>query len=193
MNVLEKALKSKLPKQDIDLIKRYYAILRPHLHLAVVSVVMMGVISLISLGLPYLSKIVFDDGIMEKNMNYLFLAAGVGFGAMLLRFFAGLGQSRSMYTYSSNTDVAVKETFFRKLMYLPFADIDRFKSPYLMHRVESTIRGVSSLQPTSVGKSLINVFNLVAVTVILFKLNMLLFLSAILISSVYFLSSYRLD
>ncbi len=92
-------------------------------------------ISIITLILPYLSKLLFDQGIMPKNINLI-----IKFGLLLIlaHFIkASLNLASNVsFTITSNRFIArVKEDLFNRILKMPMAFFDNKQSGYVLARI----------------------------------------------------------
>lgn len=103
-------------------------------------------VSLIALLPPYLSKLLFDEGVTVGNVNRIIYYGLFAIVAYLFYFILGFA-SQAIFSIASNRfTVAVKNQALERLLRLPLEFIDKKQSGYLVNRLDEvdTLSGLFS-------------------------------------------------
>lgn len=142
-------------------------------------------VSLLALPAPYLTKIIIDDAIGQKNFNLLVTIIAIMVVVMFFR--SGLSTIMSYVFTLLNQKIllSLKGNLFNKVIRLPFSFFDKHQSSYLTSRIHE-VSGVSTFFSSSTLNLIIRVMEFVFSLIILFAFAFKLTLVILLILPVYY-------
>ncbi|WP_191992214.1 ABC transporter ATP-binding protein [Peribacillus tepidiphilus] len=120
---------------NIKFILKYLLKFKKILILIVILTILSSFINLI---MPYITKKIFDSGIVPKNVNFVISLSLLLIGIYTIKFFLSYF-SRIFYTKSSvKFTLEIKKDLYTHLLRLPMGYFDKHKKGYLLSRIDET-------------------------------------------------------
>lgn len=145
-------------------------------------------ISAFELAIPYITKLVFDKGIQEKNIQVFLSLIVFAIVLYILKSLINIVCSK-YYAKISNTVIRIIESdLFNRLIRMPLSFFDRYETGYIISRMDevSNISVLFSPLILKIGISLISFFG--AVGMIMFIDYRMLILIVLLVPILYYVS-----
>ena len=161
-------------KDNLNIYLRILALLRPHWVPTAGSILCLGLATGFSLIVPWLLAWVVDVGIQGGHMNSLLLAAAAILGVSALRGLFAYGQGYLSQAISCLVAYDLRDQVYDRLQSLSFAYHDEAETGQLMSRMTVDIEAVRNFIPMGLIRGLLAIVTFVAVSVILFRLDLYL-------------------
>ena len=134
-----------------------------------------------SLAPPYIMKIIIDDVLLSKNLDWLLIAIAVLLSIILTSLILSF-VSDYLYARISNCIVRdIRVELFKHLIHLPLGFHNRQKTGDLIFRLNSDVGVIQSVLTSSVLRFLHNVLTLIGLVAVLCWMNATLFLLSVIV------------
>ncbi|GMK38777.1 ABC transporter ATP-binding protein [Paenibacillus sp. CCS19] len=117
---------------------------RPSAWLAVATLALMFLATLIDLLAPWVLRKVFDDGISKNDMNMVLLLVLALFGLQLGKSFGNFVQGYTQELIGQNVVFTLRKQMYAHLQRLPFKYYDKAQTGQLMSRMTGDIEAVKN-------------------------------------------------
>jgi ABC-type multidrug transport system fused ATPase/permease subunit len=149
-------------------LRRLLPYFRPYAGRAVVTVVLMLLVTASGLAIPALAQFAIDDGIRAGDRGVLLLAVGLFVVAGLVGWFAGYHQTYLSSWVGERVLLDLRTQTFRHLMRLELGYHERTPTGRSVSRLTSDIEALQQLVTDGVTSLVINGLTFIGVVVILF-------------------------
>ncbi|AIS51597.1 putative ABC transporter ATP-binding protein [Thermoanaerobacter kivui] len=173
--------------KELELLHLVFKYIKPKIKLFILSFTFL-VASLISLLPPYLTKLAFDEGVMNRNLNLLTKYVLVLIGVYILKSFLNYLSSALFTLLSHNTLFDIKKDLTNRILKLPLEFFSNSESGYIVSRFKEA-DSLSSLFSLQSFKLILSIFEFIGAMVIMFSLNVRLTLLLILVIPIFYLVS----
>jgi len=177
--------KNKTVTFQLNQLKKILFYLHGHKNKIFIGIFLLFMISLISMPIPYFTKVLIDDVFPQKNIVSLNLIILV----ILLLYFGKVVLSFLMnYIFTilnQSIQVSIRKDFFNKLIRLPLSYYSKQQTGYLLARLQE-IQGINTFFSNSLLSLVVNLLEFIFIIFILFYLDWMLTCIAILILPIYF-------
>jgi ATP-binding cassette subfamily B protein len=164
-----------IPKRKLLKLLPYF---RPYAGRAILTVVLMLVVTAAGLAGPAVAKVAIDDGISAGDRGTLLVAVALFVGAGLIGWLAGYHQTFLSSWVGERVLLDLRTDTFRHLMRLELGYHERNPTGRTVSRLTSDIEAISQLVTDGVSSLVINGLTFVGVVVILFSYDVELALLA---------------
>jgi ATP-binding cassette subfamily B protein len=164
-----------IPRRKLLKLLPYF---RPYAGRAVLTVILMLVVTAAGLAGPAVAKVAIDDGISAGDRGTLLVAVGLFVGAGLIGWAAGYHQTFLSSWVGERVLLDLRTDTFRHLMRLELGYHERNPTGRTVSRLTSDIEAISQLVTDGVTSLVINGLTFVGVVVILFSYDVELALLA---------------
>lgn len=152
-------------------LKRMYAYIRPHKKPILFVIFMMILTTTAVFVGPTLMKILVDTAIPEKNLNLVFLLAGIFLAVYLFNSIVLKQRIRIMNEVAQNIIRTLRRDLFIHLQKLPFSFYDSRPHGKIIIRVVNYVNSLNDLLQNGIINLFTDLFSLVIITIYLFSLN----------------------
>ncbi|MCC6704220.1 MAG: ABC transporter ATP-binding protein [Thermomicrobiales bacterium] len=163
----------------MDIIFRIFSYLKPYWKETILLYVTLAFALGLQLLTPYVLGRAIDDGVIARDTDFLLKAAGA---IVVLTIFQGLFQyGRTYYSQSLAEKVGydIRNEIFAHLQAMQFSFHDRSHTGQLMSRATEDINNIRAMLVMTMRPLVLAVGTLIAVTVILIRIDLLLALVAL--------------
>ncbi|MDP9749861.1 MULTISPECIES: ABC transporter ATP-binding protein [Thermoanaerobacter] len=174
--------------KELELLHLVFKYVKPKIKLFILSFTFLVALSLISLLPPYLTKLAFDEGVMNRNLNLLTKYVLVLIGVYILKSFLNYLSSALFTLLSQNTLFDIKKDLTNRILKLPLEFFSNSESGYIVSRFKEA-DSLSSLFSLQSFKLILSIFEFIGAMVIMFSLNVRLTLLLILVIPIFYLVS----
>ena len=174
--------------KELELLHLVFKYVKPKIKLFILSFTFLVALSLISLLPPYLTKLAFDEGVMNRNLNLLTKYVLVLAGVYILKSFLNYLSSALFTLLSQNTLFDIKKDLTNRILKLPLEFFSNSESGYIVSRFKEA-DSLSSLFSLQSFKLILSIFEFIGAMVIMFSLNVRLTLLLILVIPIFYLVS----
>lgn len=174
--------------KELELLHLVFKYIKPKIKLFILSFTFLVALSLISLLPPYLTKLAFDEGVMNRNLNLLTKYVLVLAGVYILKSFLNYLSSALFTLLSQNTLFDIKKDLTNRILKLPLEFFSNSESGYIVSRFKEA-DSLSSLFSLQSFKLILSIFEFIGAMVIMFSLNVRLTLLLILVIPIFYLVS----
>jgi ATP-binding cassette subfamily B protein len=164
-----------IPKRKLLKLLPYF---RPYAGRAILTVVLMLVVTAAGLAGPAVAKVAIDDGISAGDRGTLLVAVALFVGAGLIGWLAGYHQTFLSSWVGERVLLDLRTDTFRHLMRLELGYHERNPTGRTVSRLTSDIEAISQLVTDGVSSLVINGLTFVGVVAILFSYDVELALLA---------------
>ena len=165
---LPEAAPTAIPRKKLLKLLPYF---RPYAGKAVLTVVLMLVVTAAGLAGPALAKVAIDDGISAGDRGVLLLAVGLFVAAGLVGWAAGYFQTFLSSWVGERVLLDLRTDTFRHLMRLELGYHERTPTGRTVSRLTSDIEAINQLVTDGVTSLVINGLTFVGVVIILFSFD----------------------
>ncbi len=162
------AAQAPIPRQKLRKLLPYF---RPYAGRAVLTVVLMLVVTAAGLAGPGLAKVAIDDGISAGDRTVLLIAVALFVGAGLVGWAAGHLQTFLSSWVGERVLLDLRTDTFRHLMRLELGYHERTPTGRTVSRLTSDIEAINQLVTDGVTSLVINGLTFVGVVIILFSFD----------------------
>lgn len=174
--------------KELELLHLVFKYVKPKIKLFILSFTFLVALSLISLLPPYLTKLAFDEGVMNRNLNLLTKYVLVLTGVYILKSLLNYLSSVLFTLLSQNTLFDIKKDLTNRILKLPLEFFSNSESGYIVSRFKEA-DSLSSLFSLQSFKLILSIFEFIGAMVIMFSLNVRLTLLLILVIPIFYLVS----
>jgi ABC-type bacteriocin/lantibiotic exporter with double-glycine peptidase domain len=174
--------------KELELLHLVFKYVKPKIKLFILSFTFLVALSLISLLPPYLTKLAFDEGVMNRNLNLLTKYVLVLAGVYILKSFLNYLSSALFTLLSQNTLFDIKKDLTNRILKLPLEFFSNSESGYIVSRFKEA-DSLSSLFSLQSFKLILSIFEFIGAMVVMFSLNVRLTLLLILVIPIFYLVS----
>ena len=164
----QEAAPARIPRNKLRKLLPFF---RPYAGRAVVTVVLMLVVTAAGLAGPALAKVAIDDGISAGNRTVLFVAVGLFVAAGAVGWAAGYFQTYLSSWVGERVLLDLRTTTFRHLMRLELGYHERTPTGRTVSRLTSDIEAISQLVTDGFTSLVVNGLTFVGVVIILFSFD----------------------
>lgn len=152
--------------------------------LFIAGIVLLIILTVVALLPPYLTKLAFDEGIMERNTNMLMKYVLFLVGAYLLQSVINYSSS-ALFTYlNQNILLDMKKDLNKRILNLPLAFFTTNESGYILARMKE-VDSLSTFFSMNTLRTIVSIFEFVGALFIMFSLSIKLTLLLLLIVPVF--------
>jgi len=174
--------------KELGLLHLVFKYVKPKIKLFILSFTFLVALSLISLLPPYLTKLAFDEGVMNRNLSLLTKYVLALTGVYILKSFLNYLSSALFTLLSQNTLFDIKKDLTNRILKLPLEFFSNSESGYIVSRFKEA-DSLSSLFSLQSFKLILSIFEFIGAMVIMFFLNVRLTLLLILVIPIFYLVS----
>ena len=174
--------------KELELLHLVFKYVKPKIKLFILSFTFLVALSLISLLPPYLTKLAFDEGVMNRNLNLLTKYVLVLAGVYILKSFLNYLSSALFTLLSQNTLFDIKKDLTNRILKLPLEFFSNSESGYIVSRFKEA-DSLSSLFSLQSFKLILSIFEFIGAMMVMFSLNVRLTLLLILVIPIFYLVS----
>ncbi len=150
-------------------LKRAFQYVKRNRVLMSVSLLLSAVAAVVGLFGPKITQKALDEAVPQKDLRLLLLLAVAFFGINVISTVLTVIRSRMMAHASQNIIFDIRKDLFAHLQKLPFAYYDSRPAGKILVRVVNYVNEVSSLLSNGIVNMIIDVFNIVFITVFMFR------------------------
>lgn len=172
--------------KELELLHLVFKYVKPKIKLFILSFTFLVALSLISLLPPYLTKLAFDEGVMNRNLNLLTKYVLVLAGVYILKSFLNYLSSALFTLLSQNTLFDIKKDLTNRILKLPLEFFSNSESGYIVSRFKEA-DSLSSLFSLQSFKLILSIFEFIGAMMVMFSLNVRLTLLLILVIPIFYL------
>ncbi|MDI6779123.1 MAG: ABC transporter ATP-binding protein [Bacteroidota bacterium] len=173
-------------KYNIYLLKYLAPHIRKQKSTIFFCIFLLFLLSIISLPIPYLIKVIIDDILPLKKYDDFYTIILIIFSLYLLKTLLSFILGYIFSLLNNNIQVTIQKSFFNKIIHLPFSFINRMQTGYLLARMKE-INILSIFFSRPVLGIVIDLIEFIIIIAILLYLSWQLTLLAGLIIPVYYL------
>lgn len=174
--------------KELELLHLVFKYVKPKIKLFILSFTFLVALSLISLLPPYLTKLAFDEGVMNRNLNLLTKYVLVLTGVYILKSLLNYLSSVLFTLLSQNTLFDIKKDLTNRILKLPLEFFSNSESGYIVSRFKEA-DSLSPLFSLQSFKLILSIFEFIGAMVIMFSLNVKLTLLLTLVIPIFYLVS----
>jgi ABC-type multidrug transport system fused ATPase/permease subunit len=161
-------------QENLRIFVRIFALLRPHWLPSLGAVACLGFSTGLSLIIPWLIAYVIDTGLQHGQLGNLLLVAGAILITSALRGLFAYGQGYLSQFVSNLVAYDLRNQVYDHLQKLSFAFHDESETGQLMSRLTVDIEAIRNFMTLGLLRSVLTLVTFVAITVILFRLDVYL-------------------
>ncbi len=169
-------LKIKFGKKEWGIVGKYVRKYWWELLLTIL-VIAIGVLS--STVVPYIMKIVFDDAIVNKNLQLLYTCGGVLAAMVVVNILVSRFRMKHLISVGQSIIFDIRKDLFSHIQKLPFVFFDTRPHGKILIRVTNYINSLADLFSNIIANAVLDVLSLVAVVSFMFAINVKLTLVAL--------------
>ncbi len=158
-------------KANLRIYARIFLLLRPHWLPSLGAVVCLGLATGLALVIPLLIAYVIDTGLQHGQLNNLLLVALAILISSALRGLFAYGQGYLSQNVSNLVAYDLRNQVYDHLQKLSFAFHDESETGQLMSRMTVDIEAVRNFITLGLLRSLLTLVTFVAITIVLFRLD----------------------
>lgn len=150
--------------------------------------VLISVLSLITAGislvLPLLTKQVFNQGLLEKNLNMVLIAALLLLVLNLIYYLIEYGIQKSIVGLEQKATLYVRKKVIDDIIAKPLKFFEKYDTEFLVTRINES-SSITSIISSDFCKFVISIITMIIALIYLFKINILWGILSIIISIIY--------
>ena len=154
----------------------------------IISCLSMILVSILALPSPYITKIIIDKVLIEKNLRLLSWLILLLFGLQVTKLVFSYLSSYFFGLFSQEALTSLKKDLFHRLLHLPLSFYDKTQSGYLLSRI-GEVEGLNFFFSNTMVRIVIGGFEFLFSLVILVHLNWRLTIISLLILPFLFLAT----
>jgi ABC-type bacteriocin/lantibiotic exporter with double-glycine peptidase domain len=135
---------------------------------------------------PYISKIIFNEGIMSNNMNLIYINGIILSLIYILIFILKVTQGFIFAKVKNIFTASIKKDIFNHILYLPIEFFEKNKVGYLLKKV-SEIDSISFIFSASTANFITSIITFIGASFIICTIDVSVFLIAIVNLPLYYL------
>lgn len=154
-----------------QLVKKLWKYVKPQGGLLVLCLILSGITTASALVPPYITKMLVDDVLPQKNLKYLYILVGILLGVYLVQ--AIIGSIRANYVrIAGNRIVAdLRNDVYSKAQYLPIGFYDKTSTGSMFARINTDTFNLQAFILKILQDAVIQLFTMIGIMIIMFTLN----------------------
>ncbi len=152
-------------------LKRAFRYVKRNRVLMSVSLLLSAVAAIVGLFGPKITQKALDVAVPQKDVGQLLVLAAAFFAVNVISTVLTVIRSRMMAHASQNIIFDIRKDLFAHLQKLPFSYYDSRPAGKILVRVVNYVNEVSSMLSNGIVNMIIDVFNIVFITVFMFRTN----------------------
>lgn len=153
------------------LIKKIGVYILPHTKALVFGLILSGITTSMSLLPPFMTKMLVDDVIPNRNLNKLVIVVLVLLASYLIQQGVGTVRAYVMRVCGDNIVKELRSDVYRKAQYLPMRFYDRTSTGSVINRISGDTSTLQAFMMRITQEVVIQFFTLIGIIIIMISLN----------------------
>ena len=164
----------KLGQFDSQLFKRAMAFCKPYKKNFGIALFLLALAASFNLLIPYITKVIIDDGITKKNFDCILLWSGIFFGALIIRYFVLYFQTLIFSITAQKVTNDIRVGLFSHIQNMSINFFNTHETGRLISRIMSDVDAMNALIVQGIITLVIDFATAIGVLVIMFRMNTVL-------------------